>query len=364
MKKFIAFLGKVIAFFVVLILIVVIPLSLLALDTGRVVFNEETVKRVVTDAIVESDLASAVFAWYSMEQAASPHKTEETQPKEDDLDIYRLLMFLDNDDWKSIRSEIVPDDIIEEWVSVTVDEFNYWVDSNEMYPQIIWKLTPLKDRMMSEHGVSAVLVVFESLPSCTEEQVADFVARANSNGSMEETPFNLCRFPEPFLKHQLQGFRDSLSDIVDAIPASIDLTDEFLSAMDVTGEGPDAVRLQMQWARMYLKIVPFIPFILLLLIFVLAIRSTKAWGWWWGLPLVFGGLVAGLISTGSNDVITYLLTVGPMTRIPAVIRSETLDAVHLFAQEVFQPMFRQSVVIFVIGLVLVLIGMGARGERE
>ena len=100
------------------------------------------------------------------------------------------------------------------------------------------------------------------------------------------------------------------------------------------------------------------------MIFVFAIRSMKAWGWWWGLPLLLGGLIAGVISYGSHDAITYFLTSGPLSTIPANIRAESLGAVQSIAQTVFQPMFRQSTVISVIGLVLVMIGISARGKSD
>ena len=84
------------------------------------------------------------------------------------------MSYLDRNDWRQIKQEVLPDYILEELARVTVSGAYAWIDTADRLPQITWDLQALKERINTEHGVNAHPDRLQQAPPCTEEQLADF----------------------------------------------------------------------------------------------------------------------------------------------------------------------------------------------
>ncbi len=355
---------RFITFILAILLIVTLPLSLLVFNVGRVVFDRDLVKGVVTEIVTQSDLIPVGLAWFSESRAQARVEAGLAQPGTLEPDVLQLMAFLDADDWRAIKGEVLTDEILAAWVAVAVDGVYDWIDSDERVPQIAFDMQPFKARVGDEPGLRSVEIVYEALPACSEAQIEDFKQRLSAAPPGTEVLYNLCRFPDPWREDQFSDYLDSLDAVVNSVPATFDLTGEVAQAENPAGVGPEAIKAQLRLLKSVYWVALFVPLGLLALIWLFGARSLDRLGRWWGTPLTLGGLIALIIALVYRPVVTGVLAAGPLSEVPQDIQQEAIQAVLRLAEEVFQPLLIQSLVIVVlIGLGLVLIG-GAIGRRR
>jgi hypothetical protein len=346
--------AKVFAFLLALVLVVIMPLALLAFDMYRVVFNPPLMKRVLADEVVKHDLIPIALEWFSDRRAQERIASGEALAGADEPDIVLLMSFMDRQDWNEVKAEVLPAEILEEWVGVTVDGTYAWIDSDYRVPQITWDLTIFKVRVNTEHGLNAILIAYDNLPPCTQAEVDDFVARAKA-AAPEDAPYNLCVFPDPWHDDQFNDYVNAVKDVVKNIPDQLALTDELAQNVpDEPGVGPTAIKQELRIMRLVAQWAWLLPLILLALIFLMVrIRSLQSLSRWWGLPLLAGGFLTLLPAIVYNLVITNLLASGPLSEVPELIQQEAIRAVVRLAGEIFQPMLIQAAVIVLVAIVLI-----------
>lgn len=353
-------LGKTIAILILLILLIALPLSILAYDVGRVVFDQVLVKGIVTDVVTESDLIPAALKWFSERRAEQRYGAGEAIAWEDEPDIVDLLSLVSIDSWREIRWEALPNEILAEWVSIAVDGTYEWIDSDERVPDVSWDLRSFKERVNSEHGEKSVQIVFDSLPPCTEEEVADFKSRLAAAPPGTEVLYNLCRFPEPWFDDQVSDYHDSLILVVENIPDTFALTQELARIEDTQGIGPELIKGQLLLIRLLMRMAPLVPVVLLLLILLFAVRSLQELGRWWGIPIVLGGALLLILSLVYRATLIGVLTIGPLSEVPPLVREEAISAIMVLVAEILRPLMAQSIVILVLGLILMIVGATVR----
>jgi hypothetical protein len=352
--------ARIIAFFCALALIIALPICILAYDVGRVIFDQPLVKSVLTEIVTESDLIPSALEWYSLTRAEDRYQTGEAEAWVGEPDVVQLIEFMDAAAWRTIRWEVLPDEILVEWVSVTVDGTYAWIDADDRVPQITWDMAPLASRVASEHGVNAITTAYDALPPCTESQITDFKDRLSAAPEGTQVLYNLCEFPDPWHADQFNDYIESLEDLVANVPAQFELTGELARIEDTQGVGPEALKSQLRLSRFLMTWAPLIPIALLLLILVFAIRSLKGLGRWWGFPLTLSSLITLIFALAYQFAITGLLSWGPLSEVPSLVRQEATGGTLRLAAEIFKPMLWQTLVILAIGLVLVIVGALAK----
>ena len=363
--------GKFIAFLFVLLFIIGLPLSLLAFDVGRVVFNPPFMKRLVTDEVTNSDLLPVVMEWYSERRAQERVDSGEALVGIDEPDIVLLMSYLDRNDWKKIKVEVLTNPILEEWVSISVDGFYDWIDSDDRNPQIAWAMRSFKDRVNSEHGSNSITIAFNKLPPCTRTEVDDFEARLAANPG-EEVLYNLCNFTGwygannfDYGKDQFRQYQDALTDVVNNIPDQFDLTKEVQNLEDQEGVGPEAIKSELRLIRFFMTYAWLVPIILILLIVIFAVSSLREFGRWLGVPLIVGGLIALLPTLVYRPIIHWLLSSGPLSEIPDIIQPEAIRISNRLAAAAFQPMMIQAIIAMVLGIALAIFAfVGKKPKKE
>jgi hypothetical protein len=357
-------LGKIIAFLVLIFLLIALPVSILAYDVGRVVFDQVLVKDIVTEVVTESDLIPVALQWFSEVRAERRYGAGEAIAWEDEPDIVDLLSLVNIDSWKAIRSESLPDEFLVEWVSVTVDGTYAWIDSDDRIPNITLDLRSFKERALTEHGKNSIQIVFDSLQPCTESEVSDFKARLAAAPPGTEVLYNLCRFPDPWFTDQVSDYHESLLQVVEEIPDVFALTDELARIDDTQGVGPELIKAQLLTVRLLMRWAPIIPVVLLLLMLAFAVRSLGELGRWWGIPMVLGGALLLILSLVYRATLIGVLTVGPLSETPPLVREEVISALMVLAKEVFRPLMWQSIVVLVLGMIVIIVGAVVRPRPE
>lgn len=358
---------KISAFILALVFLLALPLALLAFDIGRVVFNPPLVKRVVTDEVVNSDLIPVALEWFSDQIAQERVDSGVALVWIDEPDVVLLMSLLDREDWRGIKNEVLTDKMLASWVSVSVDGVYDWIDSDHRVPQITFNLKPLKDRANSEHGENSIVIAYDNLEPCTQEEINDFLSRLEAAPPDTEVLYNLCEFPQPWHEDQFSDYVESVQQVVSNVPDNYALTEELAKAADdPQGVGPEVLKLQLRFIRIMMKIAWLFPLVLLVLILVLVVRSWKDLGLWWGLPLVVTGFMALLPTVTYRLLITSILVAGPLSETPELIMEEATRSSIRLAAEIFRPLLFQAVVIIAVGLILTLIMLilGTRKTAE
>lgn len=357
-------LGKFIAFLLVLLLIIALPLSLLSYDVGRVLFNQGLVNEILTNILVDSDLMPIALKYYVEQRVEERYGTGEAIAWQDEPSIIDLLSFVDVDDWKTIRKEVLTDEILREWVSITVDGVYAWIDSDDLVPKIVWSMQSFKEQVSSRGGHNAVQFIYDALPPCTEQEVADFKARAAATEGGIEVFYNLCQFPDIYGLDQVDDYHDALVAIVEYIPDEFFLTEELSSLLDVQGISPLTIKAQLLLIRTSMRWAPLIPVVLLLLILLFAVRSLRELGNWWGIPLLLGGLLSLGLGLVYRTAIISALSFGSFNEIPPLVREEALSGIMLLAAEIFKPVIWQSLIVVVLGTMLIIVGVAVRPKKS
>jgi len=350
-------LTKVIAFLIVLFLVVLLPISMLLYNTGQAIFRPPLIKEILTEIVIDSEIIPVGLQWFAKDRAEQRYEDESAIAWQDEPDILDLLSFVEIDGWQIIREEILPDDLLLEWVSVTVDGVYAWIDSEEVLPDIAWDLLPFKERVRSEHGANAVQLVYNALPPCSEDQIADFKSRLTAALPGMEVLYNLCQFPDSFGKDQVSDYHAALILIVEYIPDSFNLTQELENTVDTQGAQPLVIKAQLLFLRTLMRLAPFIPVILLLLVLVFAIRSLEDLGYWWGVPMIIAGGLLVILAAFYRAMILSTFSIGPLSEVPSVVREEAIGGIMQLAAEIFRPMMVHSIVILVLGVLVLVVGL-------
>ncbi len=347
--------GKGLRVFLGILLVLSLITTVLGYDLYRVLFDTEKVKDLLYTEIKDSNLVPAVLEYYSVERAKERVEKGEALSGVSEPDIPLLMSFMELEDWRAMKINLVSDELITHLVSVTVDGLYAWIDSNEAAPQITWRMTPLKEALVGQPGIDSIMIGNESLPECTQKQLADFTMRLAASPPGVEVLYNLCRFPPPWKDDQIEDYNNALINVNDNIP------DEFVFS-DMLQKNPIAASTLMPLLRNLLQ----------------TIRWIGQWGWAVSLALIAllvliclkpmlklsKGLGVPLTVAGGILLVSYLLGLGLLEKwLIGLILSQTSDVVkqevaasltHLSSQ-IFQPLLWQTLLILAAGIALLVV---------
>ncbi len=346
-------LTKLLALGCLLLFALSLPLALIVYDVEQALFDPPSVKRLAAEELLQVDWLPVFQDWLSrtLEQAAGG-----------DPNAAAILAQLQDPDWQQIRRDLLPDDLIAGWIAASVDGIYAWIDAPGALPQIAWDLQPLRERISGEYGLNVILLVYRRLPVCTQADLDEFALRLLSAAPGEKAAYPLCQAPPPLDQQQVQAFQVVLSALANGIPASFSVTQALASTQTVPystllafKQTARLIRLARSWAWLP-------PLTLLLLILVLAVRSWRDLGRWWGSALLLAGLLALLPALSYPAVLPEWFS-GVLNSIPAIARDAVSRFVMALAQEIFKPLLFQALIVLALG-VSITIGMAAAKEKS
>lgn len=351
---------RVIAFILVILFLLSLPLALLAVDAGRVIFDRAYVKTLVTDEVVNSYLLPALMEWYSKDRAQERVDSGEALTGVTEPDIVKLISFMLAEDWQQVKGELLTREMLTEWSGLAVDGVYDWIDSPDEVPQISWSMQAFIDRLNSGHGVNSIVIAFNRLPACGPAEIADLTARAAAAPPGSEVLYNLCNFPDPWHEDQFNDYMGALDDVVKEIKPVFKLSEEVKALEDVQGIGPALIKLQLRTIRFLMRWAWVIPLVMVLLVAALAVRSRRGLARWLGLPLLAAGMLTLVLALVYQPLLTRLLTAGPLSEVPAVVQTEATRIALRIAESMFQPMLFQAGVILLLGVLVSALYFTAR----
>jgi hypothetical protein len=352
MKTIINAIFKFIAFILAGILVLALPIALLVNNLGNVVFNEEVIKGIATDVIINSDIVPAALEFATNQQAEEiSTKIEGTErPEGRGLNLFNLIFSMKDKDWIKFREALLEEDVIAGWIDKTVQGLFAWLDSEDSIPIIIWNMEPLIQNMSGPQGKEAVVAYYESLPDCTDLQMEEMRTQPGEplpRAKMVEELCKLSTFPH---SEQIQVYNDVMRMVVDATPKEFDATKALLNRGEQI-RGNFTLKWRLRTYRYQLDTVMLYPLGLLFLVLIFGVRSMESLGQWWGIPLIGGSLIALLSSLLSGTLWRGYLTGNMPENIPqtSMLYHQIIESTSRVISPVFNPLIWQSFTILLIG---------------
>ena len=343
MKSFFRYVSKALAVVFALFVVLAIPLSLMTFNLGRVFFSPGVINEVSTEAIMETDLITPLVNQMSRE---NPEAGGE------EPGLKNLFEKLETSEWRQIKQEILPDDLINEWVENVVDNLYGWLDSEEIYPQIQIDTSSIRQRLKGEQGEKVAAIIFQSLPPCGEEEMEKVASDPSRLLEPEAVLGLLCKIPAVPPEDQIQIYETVLERIAEEIPPEVNLSTE-LENSEGLGEGELLRAKEMIRAvRLGSRLILLLPLGFLFLVALFGVRSLAGLGGWWGVPILMGSGIS-LGSTYVYPRLAYRVFAGDIQgQIPSVLQTVVLKAMEQLSREVLLRVRWQSIVSLLVGLAL------------
>ena len=270
---------KILAAFLVFVVIVALPLSLLMYNIARVVFSPEIMSDLLTTRLVES----GVIRGFITDTLLSPESLRGQGPGE--FDFSRVLKNLSPEERGAMVDILIPPKWIEDQISNSFKAAYTWIDDDRPLPLIALDMRPIKERLLGGGIVEVVDTIVDSWPSCSVSEVEHLREVIEFGG---EFPEFLCEPPEPFRGRVIDLTSEQLSQMVRELPEELPLSGDPSHPSDLAD-----IAVMKEWirlARALFRSIWLLPIALLGLIMALVIRSWSELGRWWGIPLLIGGV--------------------------------------------------------------------------
>ena len=334
------FLLKTLAVTFAILFVVTTALALTLFSVEQGAFNAELYKQALIKENVYQRLP---------EQIAQMLATAAQQPGRNDmLSVFRNLS---EEEWRAFVSQLLSPDELRILAEDTVTQVMAYLNGES--DSAILSLSSLKAHLASPEGVNAVYGLLKAQPDCSAEQIMAM--------AMGQPAMVLCNPPDTFL------FIDLRPVIEAQIKAAISLVPE-----QVTLISPNEARSQnlrdLKTIRTGMRLSPLVPFLCLLMITALIVRSTREWLVWWGYPLLIAGIASLLLSVMSRPLATWFFRFVIYPRLPVTLPASIVDVfgdlVTSAVQIAMQPIIMEAGVITLTGLVMVAAASFVRGNKK
>jgi len=331
--------ARLIALFLTLLLILLLPLSLLARSVERTLFSPGALSEALVSAIVTSEGVRAQLVenmlggmWQDMAGENSP-------------DAGMPMANLTPEEYQRIADVIIPADWFREQVNAIVGDAVSWIESDAPFPGLELELNALRKRLLEGGTRDLIEIIVHSWPGCTPQQV-EFVQNSLRRGELSLPVF--CLMPEGKQGPWIAGMEESLLAQVKTIPDSIPIGEALLDPEEMD----DLIRMRtnLRFLQAALRWLWVIPLLLLGLIVVLTVRSLRELGMWWGIPFVLSAFMLGglglSIGTLGTDLILELLQERELSaRLHPLFR----NALHVVQEALMARVIVQALVLLLVG---------------
>ncbi len=170
-----------------------------------------------------------------------------------------------------------------------------------------------------------------------------------------------CRYPQETLTKLTPQLEIFLNGMIAGIPdqATLQLPvgeneassrGGALAAEKASAAGEDSLGNLLRAIRMVrtgIRLVLLLPAVLLLLIWLLAVRSVKGWLRWWGIPILIAGLIGFLVDLALAPVTNWVIGAFILQKPPAGFSPNLLQASLAVARSVIRSLVPFLVVLII-----------------
>ncbi len=329
---------QVIAFLLMIVVVVGLPLALLGNQVTQPLLNAERLEALISPEV----LARLTITRLEQRQLSDSGNAAQTF-------VLQALQQMSQEDWVAFYELTAPPEVMAGFSQQVVDGLQGWLDGDEA--DIVLDLQPIKANITAQ-SQPVMSLLLGTLPGCTGDQLVQMTAFAT--GFSQEIP--LCTPPEPFYSVMLEIGASMLPAGLAALPDDLQI-----SAAQLQSSSPRMTRL-VQILRAG-RLVSRLGWLGLTLIYLVAIplgaRSLAGGFKWAGWPSLLAGLqslLLGLLLQGSHSRIAdSLLDVSAVGAIDFIAQplATLLDGVLLQAA---RPMLLAAAVMLVWGVLALAIG--------
>jgi hypothetical protein len=281
------FLGKLIAFLLVLLVIILLPSTLWLYNLQRIALDAHTYTRLLSNRALYTEVIPGMLMGTVQTVQDDPNASAEERA------MAGYLAYLGSDDWKDILEALAPASWLQSEFEQNIQAVFDWLEGPALVPNVRFDMTPFKDRLAGQEGEQTIRTIMASWPECSAEESA--VTLAILDGEAEGDAVVLpCRLEGPDNVRLTQDVNEVVVAAAAALPDSIPGR---VQASPLTPrQEADLMNLKLFIGiiRRVAYLIFLIPLILLVLIEVVAVRSIKSLFSWYGWPLVLGGLLSFL----------------------------------------------------------------------
>jgi hypothetical protein len=339
---------KFIAYALMVIFIIFMPLSLFARSVGQSLYDPAKFLEMVKEDVLNAEIMANFVEEFILENV------EFQQNQGDNLFANVLLqgvLNLDHDDWVTIVNFVTPPEIISGAFDQVLDSYYRWIDGRNSMPLIQVDLIPWKNSI-ADNTIPILEIIMRDIRACNPDEI-ELYNRIRYSGNYDEIP--PCRPPEPNYSWILETGASEAPEFLTTLPDQLDNS----RALSLSTRDPD------EFKQSYLRLVSVMRagWIILAILFIIAIplgaRSIPDIFKWIGWPLMIAGIWGLLIS-----ILLMFFTEGIMALIgglalgsaPPVVLNQ-FETMGVALVKFFQrPLMVQSAAIFGLGCVSLLIG--------
>jgi len=281
------FIARLLAVFLALLTILATIVVVLLSSIEHTLLNPLTSRQAFVKNKVYERFPTIAASEYSLVKSLFTHRCAET-PQACAIEGMALLNGLSSEQWETLIIHILPADELQAITESTLDETIGYFHGEKDSVQI--PLVHLKARLTDKAGEELTLLLLESQPYCSAQQQAQ----------IEDMDLNIAGAPPIFcsadgqMKIQLSAeLQRRLRNISAELPDNAILIKSPSPSIPVSlhrflGEDRQSA---LQKINMALPNAPLLPFALLLLVTLFAVRSLRGWMRWWGIPIFIAGLI-------------------------------------------------------------------------
>jgi len=267
---------------------------------------------------------------------------------------------LSEEDWERLIDGIIPKDWLQTQVEGVLDQIFAVLESGDVESGVVISMVGLKQHLAGDDGMQAVLELIRAQPPCTEDELL-VINQLELNMSSASTLLT-CNPPPEVLETFLPGLRPILDEITSGIRDETNI-------LAVLGEG-GAGGIDfgtIGFVRLWIRLSPLLPLVLLLLVTLFGVRSLKGFFLWWGIPL----LIVGVIGFGGSLMVPLFVDWGiniyGSSSLPAGFSPEFLtlgfDLVRFVLGSLASAISRQAALIGIVGLGFLIASFFAKGRQ-
>ena len=346
---------------------VTLPFTLTAAEAARLIAAPTSLAPVLTLQAVEGDLLPVTLTWLTQPMAQGESYDWLRQAVPGHPALIDLASSLDNEGWRRMLDELLPPELPDAWITDTLQAVPAWLEGGQPIPQISYDLTGLKARALSSHGLEALRIAFDSLPTCDSAAVQSPLDPTDLNPS--EPGRRPCAMPDPWREEHFYAYARTVPEIVSGV------RDGFTLEQAVNPNASTIVDSTFLLARFWLRrtqlagrLAPLFSLILLLGILMLTVRSwadlARSWAPW----LAGGGLLTVALALLSGEVLRRaFLALGPLTLASPELPATALQAARPATGQLSGPLLVRGVTASLLAAALLLhrrVAQRRMGEQQ
>lgn len=356
-------LGRIIALFLLSLVIISLPFAIWMLSFWEIGTNPEKVNRIVDEPVYDR-LAPLTIPYYA--------QSIQNRQKNNEIDVFvAVIDNIDTQNWEEMSDEIISAEWLEGESKSNFTNGLSFLNGDTDVLSLVVDVEPVRSNLIeggAEQLVDNMMAEVEDFESCTADEETDLEEFLKGSGLAYSMPD--CKPSQALLGNIRLKLEQALFIIVESLPEDDQWVfhEEIVASGDLSEAdlrlGAKVTRHDFQMAENTMGINFLIPIMLMGLIIFFAVRTAKEFFFWVGLALMTSGLlnvlpVMGLLSSGNNA-----LEAIPQQTTDELWVGVGLELVNSLSREISGPIIGSTFIMVFFGFVSLVLATMLRSPEE